>query len=37
MDFRQGTALAVPKSSMIAGVSTPEVLVIVSQGICEIA
>jgi hypothetical protein len=37
MEFRQGTALAVPKSSVITGVSTPEVRVIVSHGIYEIA
>jgi hypothetical protein len=37
MAFRQGTASAVPKSSVISGVSTPEVCVIVSWGIYEIA
>jgi hypothetical protein len=37
MAFRQGTASAVPKSSVISGVSTPEVRVIVSRGIYELA
>jgi hypothetical protein len=31
MAFRQGTALAVPKSIVITGVSTPEVRVIVGR------
>jgi hypothetical protein len=37
MAFRQGTALAVPKNGVFSGVSTPEVRVIVSWGIYEIA
>jgi hypothetical protein len=37
MAFRQGTALAVPKSSVISVVSTPEGRMIVMRGICVMA